>query len=98
MFKFKTSNNQEEYEALVAGQDLTKDMGVRRLTCWTDLQLVEGQMNDDFQVKDNHLLRYFDKASVLNKDFEKVEIKHIPREDNSRVDTLSKLSNGKEKG
>lgn len=55
-------------------------------------------MNDDFQVKDNHLLRYFDKASVLNKDFEKVEIKHIPREDNSRVDTLSKLSNGKEKG
>lgn len=33
MFKFKTSNNQEEYEALVAGQDLTKDMGVRRLTC-----------------------------------------------------------------
>lgn len=41
---------------------------------------------------------YFHKASASAKDFEKVEIKHIPREDNSRGDMLSKLYNGKEKG
>lgn len=55
-------------------------------------------MNGDFQVKDDHLLRYFHKASALVKDFDKIEIMHIPREDNSWVDMFSKFSSGKEKG
>lgn len=31
VFKFKVSNNQAEYEALVAGLELAKDMAARRL-------------------------------------------------------------------
>lgn len=48
VFKFKTSNNQEKYEDLVAGLALVRDMGMRRMTCQTDSQLVVGQMNGDF--------------------------------------------------
>lgn len=55
-------------------------------------------MNGHIQVKDDHLLRYFHRASALSKVFEKIKIKHIPREDNSRADMLSKLNNGKKKG
>lgn len=98
VLKFKTSNNQEEYEALVAGLELARGLGARRVKCQTNSQLVVGQMNSDFQVKDNHLLRYFHKASTLVKGFEKIEIKHIPREDNSWANMLSKLSSGREKG
>lgn len=36
VFKFKISNNQAEYETLVAGLELAKDMGAQRLTCRTD--------------------------------------------------------------
>ncbi|XP_047181369.1 uncharacterized protein LOC124847835 [Vigna umbellata] len=36
VFKFKTSNNQAKYEALVAELELAKDMGVRWVTCRTD--------------------------------------------------------------
>lgn len=32
MFQFKASNNQANYEALVARLELARDMGVRRLT------------------------------------------------------------------
>lgn len=31
MFKFKASNNQAEYEALVAGLKLAKDIGARKV-------------------------------------------------------------------
>lgn len=83
MLKFKASNNRGEYEALVTGLELARNIGVRRVTCRTDSQLVVGQMNSNFQVKDDYFLRYFHKASALGKDFEKIEIKHIPPENNS---------------
>lgn len=80
IFKFKASNNQAEYEALLAGLQLAKDMGARRVTCRTDSQLVVGQMNGDFQVREDHLLRFYHQASSLVWDFESMKIQHIPRE------------------
>lgn len=44
-FGFETSNNQAEYDALIVGLRLAKDLGVRSLKCQTDLQLVVGHMN-----------------------------------------------------
>ncbi|XP_014498356.1 uncharacterized protein LOC106759610 [Vigna radiata var. radiata] len=98
IFKFKTSNNQAEYEALLAGLQLAKDMGARKVICRTDSQLVVGKMNGDFQVREDHLLRYYHQACSLVKDFEDVKIQHIPREQNAWADLLSKLSTRKEKG
>ncbi|XP_017408416.1 uncharacterized protein LOC108321234 [Vigna angularis] len=98
VFKFKVSNNQAEYEALMAGLELARDMGARRVTCRTDSQLVVGQMNGDFQVKEEQLSRYFHRATELARTFDKVCLQHIPREENARADMLSKLSSGKEKG
>lgn len=98
VFKFKTSNNQAEYKALVAVLELAKDMGVHNLICHTDSRLVVGQMNNEFQIRDDHLIRYFHRASTLVEGFNSIEIKHIPRGDNARAYLLSKLSQGKEKG
>lgn len=36
VFKFKISNNKAEYEALIAGLQLVKDMGAQKLVCHTD--------------------------------------------------------------
>jgi len=35
-FNFKATNNQAEYEALIAGLNLVGDMGVKQLKCLTD--------------------------------------------------------------
>jgi len=43
-FKFIASNNQAEYEALIAGLRLAKDLGARRIKCNTDSRLVVGQV------------------------------------------------------
>ncbi|XP_027905608.1 uncharacterized protein LOC114165140 [Vigna unguiculata] len=87
-----------EYEALIAGLRLTKDLGARRLKCNTDSRLMVGQVQGEYQVKDDLLLQYYHKVVEAMKEFEEVTVHHIPRAENTRADRLSKLAEGKEKG
>ncbi|XP_017428620.2 uncharacterized protein LOC108336662 [Vigna angularis] len=97
VFRFKISNNQAEYEAVLARLELAKDLGAVAVKCRTDSQLVVGQLTESFQTKDDQLLRYFHKIKELVKQFRTVEFKHVPREQNARADILSKLANSKGK-
>jgi len=97
-FKFRASNNQTEYEALIVGLRLAKDLGARRLKCNTGSRLVVGQVQGEYQVKDDLLLQYYHKVVEAMKEFEEVTIHHIPQAENAIVDRLSKLVEGKEKG
>jgi len=58
-FAFKTSNNQAEYKAILAGLSLAREVGVKSLTCKTDSKLTIGHLNDEFQIKDPTLLQYY---------------------------------------
>ncbi|CAL2276958.1 unnamed protein product [Prunus armeniaca] len=51
-FKFHASNNKAEYEALLAGLRLAKEMGARQIQIFSDSQLVVHQVNQDFTAKD----------------------------------------------
>jgi len=97
-FKFKASNNQAEYEALIVGLRLAKDLGAKKIKCNTDSRLVVGQVQGEYQVKDDLLLQYYHKVIEAMKEFEEVTIHHIPRAENARANRLSKLAEGKEKG
>ena len=97
-FKFKASNNQAEYEALIAGLRLAKDLGATKLKCNIDSKLVVGQVQGEYQVKDDLLLQYYHKVVEAMKEFEEITIHHIPRAENTKADRLSKLAEGKEKG
>jgi len=58
-FTFKASNNQAEYETLIVDLPLAKDLGVEYLICLSDSQLIVGQTNGTFQVKDPLLKKYY---------------------------------------
>jgi len=95
-FSFKTSNNQAEYEAILAGLSLAREVGVKTLMCKTDSKLTVGHLNDEFQIKDPILLQYYHLVrAVIQSAFERVRIEHIPRTDNIRADILSKLASTK---
>ena len=95
-FAFKTSNNQAEYEAILAGLSLAREVGVKTLTCKTDSKLTVGHLNDEFQIKDPIILQYYHLVhAVIQSAFERVRIEHIPRTDNIRADILSKLASTK---
>ncbi|KAL2319478.1 hypothetical protein Fmac_028447 [Flemingia macrophylla] len=90
-FSFKASNNQAEYEALLAGLRLAQDLGANRLVCKADSKIVVEQVSNAFQVKDPQLLSYYHLVSQLKDKFQYLELTHIPREQNERADRLAKL-------
>ncbi|XP_022638464.1 uncharacterized protein LOC111241956 [Vigna radiata var. radiata] len=94
-FTFQLSNNQAEYEALISGLLLAAELDIEHLECRMDSQLVVGHINGTFQVKDNHLLRYYHKVSDLIKAFATFKITHVPRAQNSRADLLFKLTHAR---
>jgi len=90
--EFKTSNNQAEYEALIAGLFLARDMGVYNVICKSDSQLTVGHIQGEYQVRDPLLMKYYTKVLKIMIYFVKAEIKYIPRELNSKADSSSKLT------
>ena len=45
---FPTTNNEAEYEALVAGLDLARAAGGENMIIHCDSQVITSQINDDF--------------------------------------------------
>ncbi|GAU38036.1 hypothetical protein TSUD_274380 [Trifolium subterraneum] len=97
-FAFKESNNQAEYEALIAGMKLAKEMEVQELKAQSDSQLVANQLAGEFQTKDPQLAKYLEKVKEMAKHFTTFELTYVPREQNSREDLLVKLANTKKSG
>ncbi|XP_020202148.1 uncharacterized protein LOC109787951 [Cajanus cajan] len=51
-FRFRITNNQAEYEALLAGLRLARDIGAQRVSCNSDSKLMVEQLNGTYQTKD----------------------------------------------
>ncbi|XP_072066966.1 uncharacterized protein [Arachis hypogaea] len=94
-YEFPVSNNQAQYEALLAGLALAKDVGAKILEVNTDSQVVSSQINGDYQTRDPLLQQYLAKVNKLKEGFDRVTIRHVPREQNTRADILSKLASTK---
>ncbi|GAU39516.1 hypothetical protein TSUD_68800 [Trifolium subterraneum] len=97
-FAFKASNNQAEYEALIAVMRLAKEMEVADLRAKSDSQLVTSQVSGEFQAKDPQLIKYLEQVRSLAKHFNTFELIYVPREQNARADLLSKLASTKKPG
>nr|XP_025638006.1 uncharacterized protein LOC112733303 [Arachis hypogaea] len=91
-FHFPASNNQAEYEALIAGLKLALSFQAQSLTAHCDSLLVVQQIRGEFQVKDPLLEQYWLLAKDLISKFNSFSILHVNRGKNVRADVLSKLA------
>ncbi|XP_016195145.1 uncharacterized protein LOC107636127 [Arachis ipaensis] len=94
-FEFPVSNNQAEYEALLGGLILAREVGATRLKVCSDSQIITSQVNGSYQARDSLLQKYLERVKELSKQFEEVTVQHVPRERNTRADLLSKLASTK---
>ena len=59
---FPTTNNEAEYEALVAGLDLAKATGAVRVVIHCDSQVVTNQINGDYECKGKRMKKYLEQV------------------------------------
>ena len=55
---FPASNNETEYEAILAGVDLAQSVSSKKLLKHSDSQLVVGQVNGEYETRDQSMARY----------------------------------------
>ena len=78
---FPTTNNEAEYEALVAGFDLAKAARATSVVIYYDSQVVTNQVNRDYECKGERMKRYLDQVKRRVDDL-KDKIIQIPKGEN----------------
>ena len=67
-------------------------MEVDKLEVSSDSQLVVKQIEDSYEARGEKMILYLNKVQELLKKFVLVQVKHVPRSENSRADALEKLA------
>ena len=68
-FGFQASNNEAEYEALIVGLKLAKDVGAEKLEIYSDSMLVVQQLKGEYDAKDEGMIQYLKVVRCLVSDF-----------------------------
>ncbi|GKA56813.1 reverse transcriptase domain-containing protein [Tanacetum coccineum] len=91
-FRFNATNNEAEYEALIAGLRIARQMGVQNLQANVDSKLVANQVNGVYVAKESSMIKYLEKVKNLASTFQEFSIKQVPRGENKKADALSKIA------
>ena len=88
---FPTTNNEAEYEALVAGLDLAKAAGAENMIIHCDSQVITSQVNGDYECRNERMKKYLEEVKSCTGGLE-VKFVQIPREENECADRFAKAA------
>ncbi|XP_075665775.1 uncharacterized protein LOC142635518 [Castanea sativa] len=88
---FPTTNNEAEYEALIAGLDLAQVVEVANVVVHCDSQVVTSQVNGEYECKGEKMKKYWEQAKKRI-DRLQAKIVQIPRSEKEQADHLSKAA------
>ena len=84
----EATNNQAEYEAVIFALQKAKQLKIKEIELRVDSELIGKQLLGQYKIKDPDLQPLFIKAWNLRLDYDQVDIKIIPREQNKMADKL----------
>ncbi|XP_073304191.1 uncharacterized protein [Primulina huaijiensis] len=84
---FRASNNEAEYEAVLAGLRAARNVGATRVLIFSDSQLVAQQMKGMYDVKDEKLIEDAQEVDRVREKFAEITFEQIPRKENEKADT-----------
>ncbi|GJS62929.1 reverse transcriptase domain-containing protein [Tanacetum coccineum] len=90
--EFTASNNEAEYEALIAGLRIAAQIGVRNVHVSVDSKLVANQVLGTYVAKEENMIKYLEKTKSLISGFANFSISQVPRSKNKKADALSKIA------
>ncbi|MBX6351455.1 MAG: ribonuclease HI family protein [Clostridia bacterium] len=88
----RTTNNQAEYRALIAGLEKALALGVECVRVKSDSELMVRQMLGEYRVRDAGLKPLHEKARRLAAKLVSFAIVHVPRGENEAADRLANLA------
>nr|GEV59810.1 hypothetical protein [Tanacetum cinerariifolium] len=89
---FTSTNNEAEYEALLAGLRMARKKKVRNIDVKVDSKLVASQINRSYMASSTSMIKYLATTKECIAKFETFVIQNIPRNLNQKDDILSKLA------
>ena len=92
IFGFQSSNHEAKYEVVIVGLNLAHFMEADQLEVSNDSQLVVKKIEDSYEARGEKMILYVKKVRELLKKFIRVQVKHVPRAENSRAEVLAKLA------
>ena len=88
---FPMTNNEAEYEALVARLDLAKAAGAESIVLHCNSQVVTSQINGNYECKNERMKRYLEEMRNQISSLE-VRFIQIPREENECANRVAKAA------
>jgi ribonuclease HI len=82
------TNNQAEYQALLAGLEEALVLGASEVFCFLDSELVVRQLQGRYKIKESNLKELAARVFRLSSKFRHLEFKHVLREKNKLADKL----------
>ena len=90
--RFRASNNEAEYEALLAGLRAVLGMGARDVEIHSDSQLVVNQVQGNFEAWDSWMEAYLQAVKQIMNKFGTAKVTQVGRAQNRHADSLATLA------
>ena len=95
---FKASNNEAEYEALIAGLRLAVAAEADEVIIFCDSQLIVNQTTGEFATRDERMSAYAKEVIRLASLFRNCRLLQVSRDDNNHADALASLASSIQTG
>ena len=85
--EFKTTNNEAEYEAIIASLEMALELGAESMEFRSDSQVITSHIWEEFEAKGEKMKMYLSKVHNMQSSFQK-----ISNEDNEKANRLAQMA------
>jgi len=89
-----STNNQAEYQALIKGLELLREVHVDAVEVFGDSMLVINQLAWSYEYRSEVLIAYYERCMRLLKEFKDFRLEHVPRLHNEEANRLAQHASG----
>ena len=95
---FKASNNEAEYEALLAELRVVSDLGTQEVEVYLDSQLVVNQIQGRFEAKEPRMMKYLRLVKKTTDCFPSIKTVQVAKGQNRHTNSLATLASSSTEG
>ncbi|KAH7854829.1 hypothetical protein Vadar_018178 [Vaccinium darrowii] len=93
-FDFQCTNNQAEYEGIIIGLEILREMGAATVEVIGDSQLAINQLGGIYKCNSEEIAPYYMAARQLLDEFDDASLLHVPRRFNQEANELAQIATG----